>query len=166
MNTSSVSSSVARPNLGKIGQREVPCTLPLEGDNDDDDDDDDDDESYSPSIWKRPPMDIPSRPSKVMKPVESISHWDSIPPIHHHHRPLPSAIPRPSVETVYKGFLSKNVEKIDLADNVVARSPISSKTKKSIREVVEERLHQAQIGPAQSPPRAHFWNSHMEEIKV
>lgn len=117
----------------------------------DDDDDDDDDERYSPSAWNKPPVDIPL--------------------IRHHHRALPSAIPRPSVETVYKGFLSKSVENIDLpdADVAVARSSTSSKkryTMQSIREVVEERLHQVQIGPAQSPQRSHFWNSHMEEVEA
>ena len=156
----SVGTSVTRPNLRNVdysGQRGAPYVLPSESDDDESDDD------YSPSIWKKPPVDIPSRPSQDVKLVESVSDWN-ISSIHLHHQPLPpSAIPRPSVETVYKGFLSENVENIDLPDARVARS-VSSKsryTMKSIRDVVEARLSQGQILPA---TRAHFWNSHMEEI--
>jgi hypothetical protein len=89
-----------------------------------------------------------------MKHVESVSDWNTHPP---------SAIPRPSVETVYKGFLSENVEDIDLSDARVAKgvSSRSRYTMKSIRDVVEARLSQAQIVPE---TKAHFWNSHMEEI--
>lgn len=124
------------------------------------DDDSDDDDRYSSSAWKRPPVDIPIRPSQGIKPVESASDWN-IPPIHLHHQPLsPSAIPRPSVETVYKGFLSENLENIDLSN--ASRGTVSRM--KSIREVVEARLSQAQIAPAVSQKRAHFWNSHMKEI--
>lgn len=155
---SSVGISVTR-NVDYSGQRGVPYILPSEGD----DDDSDDDDSYSPSIWKRPPVDIPSGPSQGVRLVEPVSDWN-ISSIHLHRQPLPpSAIPRPSVETVYKGFLSENVENIDLPDARVARS-VSSKsryTMKSIRDVVEARLSQAQIIPE---TRAHFWNSHMEEI--
>jgi hypothetical protein len=153
---STVGISVTRPNLRNV-DRGVPYILPSESD--DGGDDSDDDDRYSPSIWKRPPVDIPSRPSgpsQDVKPVESVSDWNisSI-----HHQPLPpSAIPRPSVETVYKGILSENVENIDLPDARVARS-VSSKTMKSIRDVVEARLSQAQIIPA---TRAHFWNSQMK----
>jgi hypothetical protein len=150
--------SVTR-NLDYSGQHGVPCIPPSESG----DDDSDDDDRYSPSIWKRPPVDIPSGPSHDVKPVESVSNWN-ISSIHLHHQLLPpSALPRPSVETVYKGFLSENAENIDLPDARVARS-VSSKsryTMKSIRDVVEARLSQAQIIPA---TRAHFWNSHMEEI--
>lgn len=156
---SSVGISVTR-NVDYSSQHGVPYILPSRSD---DDDDSDGDDRYSPSIWKRPPVDIPSGPSQDVKPVESVSDWN-ISSIHLHHQPLPpSAIPRPSVETVYKGFLSENAENIDLPDARVARS-VSSKsryTMKSIRDVVEARLSQAQIIPA---TRAHFWNSHMEEI--
>ena len=132
---SSVGIPVTR-NVNYSGARGVPYILPSKSE----DDNSDDDSYYSPSIWKRPPVDIPSGPSPGVKP--------------------PSAIPRPSVETVYKGFLSENVENIDLSD---ARG-ISSKsryTMKRIRDVVEARLSQAQIVPE---TKAHFWNSHMEEI--
>lgn len=150
---SSVGISVAR-NVDYSGERGVPYILPSKGEVDDSDDDD----CYSPSIWKRPPLDIPSGPSNNVKPVESVSDWNisTILP--------PSAIPRPSVETVYKGFLSENVENIDLSDARIA-SRVSSKnryTMKSIRDVVEARLSQAQIVPE---TKAHFWNSHMEEIR-
>ena len=152
---SSVGASVTRPNLRNIGysgQRGVPYVLPSESDDDESDDD------YSPSIWKKPPVDIPCKPSQDVKLVESVSDWN-ISSVHLHHQPLPpSAIPRPSVETVYKGFLSENVENIDLPDARVAKSRY---TMKSIRDVVEARLPQGQILPA---TRAHFWNSHMEEI--
>ena len=153
---SSVDISLTR-NLDYSGQHGVAHIPPSESG----DDDSDDDDRYSPSIWKRPPVDIPSGPSHDVKPVVSVSNISSI---HLHHQPLPpSALPRPSVETVYKGFLSENLENVDLPDARVARS-ISSKsryTMKSIRDVVEARLSQAQITPA---TRAHFWNSHMEEI--
>jgi hypothetical protein len=153
---SSVGISVTQ-NLDYSGQHGVPYVPPSENG----DDDSDDDDRYSPSIWKRPPVDIPSGPSHDVKPVESVSNCSSI---HLHHQPLPpSALPRPSVETVYKGFLSENAENIDLPEARVARS-VSSKsryTMKSIRDVVEARLSQAQIIPA---AKAHFWNSHMEEI--
>jgi hypothetical protein len=140
-------------NVDYSGERGVPYILPSKGE----DDDSDDDDCYSPSIWKRPPLDIPSGPSQGVKPVESVSDWNisKILP--------PSAIPRPSVETVYKGFLSENVENIDLSDARVARG-VSSKSRysiKSIRDVVEARLSQVQIVPES---KAHFWNSHMEEI--
>ena len=147
---SSVGISVTR-NVDYSGERGI---LPSKGE----DDDSDDDDCYSPSIWKRPPVDIPSGPLHGVKPVESVSGWNisTILP--------PSAIPRPSVETVYKGFLSENVENIDLSNARVARR-VSSKSRysmKSIRDVVEARLSQAQIVPE---TKAHFWNSHMEEIR-
>lgn len=151
---SSVGISVTR-NVDYSGQQGV---LPSKNE----DDDSDDDDRYSPSIWKRPPVDIPSGPSQSLKSEESESDW-SISSIHHHHH-LPSAIPRPSVETVYKGFLSENVENIDLPDAACVARSVSNKsryTMKSIREVVKARLSQAQIVPV---TRAHFWNSHMEEI--
>ena len=156
---SSVGISVTR-NVDYSGQQGI---LPSKND----DDDSDDDDRYSPSIWKRPPVDIPSGPSQNLKSVESVSDWNisSIHHHHHHHQPhLPSAIPRPSVETVYKGFLSESVENIDLLDAARVARSVSNKsryTMKSIREVVEARLSQGQIIPA---TRAHFWNSHMEEI--
>lgn len=151
---SSLSSSVAQPKLGySVSQREVSC-MPLESD-------DDDDERYSPSAWTRPPVDIPIRLSRAVKPVESVSDLN-IPPIHRPHRPSPSAIPRPSIEAVYKDILSEN---IDVPNAGIARSK-RRYTMKSIREVVEERLYQAQVDPAQSPQRANFWNSHMKEIKA
>lgn len=163
MDAISVSSSVARHNLGKVdysvGQSGTPCMPP--------ESDDDDDDRYSPSVWKRPPVDIPSRLCQPVEPVEPVFDWNT-PPIHHHHRPLSSAIPRPSIKTVYKDFLSENAEDIDPPDTDVPCTPISTKSRhtlKSIREVVEERLYQAQIGPAPSPRRAHFWDSHMQEIK-
>lgn len=151
-NVSPVGISVTS-NVDYSGQRGVPYTLPPKSE----DDDSDDDDYYSPSIWKRPPVDIPSGPSQGVKPVKSVSDWNisTILP--------PSSIPRPSVETVYKGFLSENVENIDLLDARVARG-VSSKSRysmKSIRDVVEARLSQAQIVPE---TKAHFWNSHMEEI--
>ena len=151
----SVGSSAGRLNLGKVdysvGQRRAPYIAPYMPQESDDDDDDD----YSPTTWKRPPVDIPGRVSQAVKPVELVSS-------------LSSAILRPSIKTVYKNFLSENVQNIDLSDTGVARSPISSKsnryTMKSIIEIVEERLYQAQVDPARSPHRAHFWNSHMEEV--
>ena len=83
---SSVGISVTR-NVDYSGERGI---LPSKGE----DDDSDDDDCYSPSIWKRPPVDIPSGPLHGVKPVESVSGWNisTILP--------PSAIPRPSVETV------------------------------------------------------------------
>ena len=151
---SSVGISVTR-NVDYSGQRGI---LPSKGDVDDSDDDD----RYSPSIWKRPPVDVLSGPSQDVNPVESVSDWDTS-SIHLHQPVPPSAIPRPSVETVYKGFLSENTEIIDLPDARVVRS-LSGKsryTMKSIREVVEARLSQAQTIPA---TKDHFWNNHMEEI--
>ena len=128
---------------------------------------DDSDESYSPSAWKRPPVDIPSKLPQNVTSVEMVSDWEI--PLIPRQRHLPSAIPRPSVETVYKGFLSEEIENIDVPDVRVPRTPISGKTHytmKSIREVVEERLYHAQTSLAQSLRRGHFWDSHMEEIKA
>ena len=149
---SSVGISVTR-NVDYSGQRGIPYVLPSKSE----DDDSDDDDRYSPSIWKRPPVDFPSGLSKGMRPLESVSDWN-IPTVI-----PPSAIPRPSIETVYKGFLSENVENIDLSYARVARgvSGKSRYTMKSIRDVVEARLSQVQIVPE---TKAHFWNSHMEEI--
>ena len=148
----SVDISVTR-NVDYSGQQGVPCILPSKSE----DDDSDDDDRYSPSIWKRPPVDIISGPSHGVKPVELVSDWNisTILP--------PSAIPRPSVETVYKGFLSGNVENIDLSDARISRGATSKsrRTMKSIRGVVEARLSQGPIVPEKN---AHFWNSHMEEI--
>lgn len=162
MDANSFGISMARPNQGKVdhsGQRGAPYIPP------ESEDDGCDDDHYSSSTWKRPPVDIQRRLSPDIRPVESVSKWNT-PSIHLHRQPLPpSAILRPSVETVYKGFLSENVEDIDLSDT--DRNAISSKrryTMKSIREVVEARLSQAQITPAQSLNRTHFWNSHMEEV--
>jgi hypothetical protein len=145
----SVGISVTR-DVDYSDERGVPYILPSKSE----DGDSDDDDCYSPSIWNRPPVDITSGPSHVVKPVESVSDWNIL---------LPSAIPRPSVETVYKGFLSGNVENIDLSDDRVAKgvSSRSHSTMKRIRDVVEARLSQAQIVPE---TKAHFWNSHMEEI--
>ena len=149
----SVGISLTR-NIDYSGQRGVPYILPSKSE----DDDSDDEHCYSPSIWKRPPVDIPSGPeSQGVKSMESVCDCNirTVLP--------PSAIPRPSVETVYKGFLSENVENIDLSDARLARG-VGSKNRysmRSIREVVKARLSQAQIVPE---TKAHFWNSHMEEI--
>jgi hypothetical protein len=150
--------SVVRPNLGNSGQQGAPY-IPSPGN---DNDDSDDDECYSSSIWQKPPADIPRKPAQGIKPVESASGWN-IPSIHPH---SPSAMPRPLVETVYRGLLSENVEEnIDLPN--AGGSIITTKmryTMKSIREVVEARLSRAQAIPAQSSQKPHFWNSRMEEI--
>jgi hypothetical protein len=145
----------SQPVTAKLLTLSTDVNMPLS----ESDDDSDDDDRYSSSAWKRPPVDIPIRPSQGIKPLESASDWN-IPPIHHHQPLPPSAIPRPSVETVYKGFLSENLENIDLSN--ASRDAFSRM--KSIREVVEARLSQAQIAPAESQKRAHFWNSHMKEI--
>lgn len=159
---SSVGISVTRPNLRNVeysGHQGVPYILPSEGN--DGDSESDNDDRYSPSIWKKPPVDIPSRPSQGVKPVEAVSDWN-ISSIHLHHQPPPpSAIPRPSVETVYKDILSENVGNIDLPESHLAGN-VGSKgryTMKSIREVVQARLSQAHIIPT---TRTHFWNSHMK----
>lgn len=158
---SSVSSSLIPPNKKvdySVSQRKVPLASSESNYSDDSD------ESYSPSAWKRPPVDIPSKLPQNVTPVELVSDWE-IPRQQH----LPSAIPRPSVETVYKGFLSEEIENIDVPDLRVPRTPISGKTHytmKSIREVVEERLYHPQTSTAQSLRRGHFWDSHMEEIKA